>query len=131
MRLERIPLAVYWAAVALWAALIFALSSQRHLPHPLGLSEAIQSNLGHFSVYFVLAALLALALRRSGLTWQRALVAAIALSTLYGVSDEWHQSFVPGRQPSAADLAVDLVGASVAAGLLAWVRSALGGWTTP
>jgi VanZ family protein len=39
----------------------------------------------------------------------------------YGVTDEWHQSFVPGRSADAIDLVADAVGAGLAAGGLgAW-----------
>ena len=33
---------------------------------------------------------------------------------LYGVTDEWHQSFIPGRLASAADIAADTVGGGLA-----------------
>ncbi|MFP4560555.1 MAG: VanZ family protein [Thiohalorhabdus sp.] len=39
------------------------------------------------------------------------------LAMAYGVFDEWHQSWVPGRYPSATDLAVDGLGALTAVGL--------------
>ena len=39
---------------------------------------------------------------------------------LYGVSDEFHQSFVPNRCPSVFDLIADTGGAAVAA--LVWFR---------
>jgi len=32
---------------------------------------------------------------------------------LYGLSDEWHQSFIPGRFPSGWDIAADTLGAVV------------------
>lgn len=41
--------------------------------------------------------------------WKSLCTAAI-LAMLYGVSDEIHQSFVPGRVASIADLGIDLVG---------------------
>jgi VanZ family protein len=44
--------------------------------------------------------------------------AAIAVTVLYSLSDEWHQSFVPGRSSSFSDCLVDTYGAVVA---LAWV----------
>jgi VanZ family protein len=34
----------------------------------------------------------------------------IALGALYGVTDEWHQVFVPGRVPDVADWLVDVLG---------------------
>jgi len=53
-----------------------------------------------------------------GLCWERDvaprprdLVLAIALATLYGVTDEVHQTFVPDRTGHAVDVGWDLVGA--------------------
>ena len=40
---------------------------------------------------------------------------AIALATVYGLTDEVHQMFVPGRSAEVADLLADAVGATVAA----------------
>lgn len=40
----------------------------------------------------------------------------IAIGIIYGVSDEWHQSFVPGRNPSAADLLADTMGVLIGYG---------------
>ena len=37
--------------------------------------------------------------------------AVFLLAALYGVSDEWHQSFVPNRQFSAQDIVADGIGA--------------------
>lgn len=49
----------------------------------------------------------------------------LALGALYGVSDEWHQAFVPGRTPSAADVAADALGTALgfAAAAAARVRA--------
>jgi len=48
-------------------------------------------------------------------------VAVAAIGLLYGISDEIHQISVPGRDFSIVDMAVDLVGAAVGAGLWAAV----------
>lgn len=43
----------------------------------------------------------------------------ILISTAYGVTDEFHQSFVPNRTPSVFDVLADGAGAVLACGL--WV----------
>jgi len=49
--------------------------------------------------------------------------AAVLIAALYGVSDEFHQSFVPGRDVSSLDWAADVLGAATAAAIL-YIRSA-------
>jgi VanZ family protein len=39
---------------------------------------------------------------------------SLVLSSLYGVSDEFHQSFVPGRTPDVHDWMADTWGAAMA-----------------
>ena len=93
-------------------------------PSPGGVSDKSW----HMLAYSGLGVLLLLPLARgilSGVTWRSAL-AAIALATLYGLSDEVHQSFVPGRSPEALDIAADAIGATIGvavAGLLAAARA--------
>lgn len=47
------------------------------------------------------------------------LAAGIGLTVAYALVDEWYQAYVPGRFPSATDLAADALGAVLAAGLYA------------
>jgi VanZ family protein len=80
----------------------------------------------HAGAYAVLAAVLLRAFagaRWSGVTPAAAALAVVA-ATAYGVSDEFHQSFVPTRSVEIADVAADLTGATVAATL----ALALRGW---
>jgi len=109
-----------WAPVLLWATLIFTLSSFSKLPEA---PPRITDKHAHVAVYAVLGALLVRAL--SGATWAGVTtpvaVAAAAVAALYGLSDELHQYFVPGREVSTADLIADGLGAVLAAGALrAW-----------
>jgi VanZ family protein len=50
-----------------------------------------------------------------------AALVAIAISSLYGVTDEYHQVFVPGRTFDVLDMAADAFGSVVGAGAMwAW-----------
>ncbi|UJF15643.1 VanZ family protein [Jeotgalibaca sp. MA1X17-3] len=67
----------------------------------------------HFSVYFILGGLVSNAFRTSGVSFKKQIGYAFIFSTLYAASDEFHQSFVPGRGPSIVDVGIDSVGAAV------------------
>jgi VanZ family protein len=112
-------LAFTWLPVVAWAALIFALSSIPDLGTGLGGWDLAFRKAAHLAEYAVLGALLARALYNTIAGW--AWLSWVA-GTAYAASDELHQHFVPGRQASALDLAIDAVG--VAVGVLA-VRFAL------
>ena len=82
----------------------------------------------HIAEYAGLAALAARALTSmpSGLgSW--GLAGCLVACGLFGVLDEWHQSFVPGRHASAADVLSDITGAGLALIAAALVTRA---WTT-
>lgn len=57
------------------------------------------------------------ATRGGAQTTARACWAAFLLSVAYGISDEWHQSYVPGRLADWQDLLADALGAAAAAAL--------------
>lgn len=97
----------------LWAALLFWQSSSTGAGSFLAFLPAGSDKVMHAAAYAVLAALLSLA------TGRPALGAAVALG--YGVTDEIHQAFVPGRFPSVGDLLADAVGAALGAGLVAYL----------
>ena len=115
-----------WAPVAFWMAVIFALSS-RALPASV---SRIPDWTTHGAGYAILCLLLYRALV-GGLLRRvpvRAAVVAVAISLLYGVTDELHQSFVPGRQADPWDLVKDLGGVAVAALACAWPRASGPQW---
>jgi VanZ family protein len=53
-------------------------------------------------------------------------ILVIFFCLFYGISDEWHQSFIPGRMPSIWDIAADTTGAALMVFL--WFRFLRGGW---
>lgn len=101
-------------------AVIYYLSNQTGddlgslLPYFQKLFPALKSfDAGHFVAYFILALTYYLALfPRSIHPWGKVLV--IVLCLLYGVSDEYHQSFVADRSPDVKDLRNDGIGATIA-----------------
>jgi VanZ family protein len=103
-------------------ALIFFLSAQPDLPHPeSGWADLLFSSGSHAMEYGVLAVLLALALAGR----RRAVLVSFLVTAFYALSDEFHQSFVPGRVPDPWDLACDVAGALVGLALWAtWRRRA-------
>lgn len=90
-------------------AVIFYLSAQEAVGPSL---PEWTSVVAHFTEYFVLAMLWSWALAPT--LGRRALGAAAAICFLYAISDEYHQSFVAGRESDPLDVLVDTVGISAA-----------------
>ena len=110
------PLLYLWLPVAAWMGMIFYLSAQPDLPQThTHWADLLISSTAHAFVFGVLAILWARVLnqRRHGL------VLAFTLTMLYALSDEFHQTFVPGRHADPWDLGCDGLGAALALGL--WV----------
>jgi VanZ family protein len=106
----------WWGPLLAYMGLIFFLSSR---PQP-GLLREVPDYLLHFVAYFFLAVLAVRAFARG---WMRpvkrsAVFLGLALSFVYASSDEWHQSFVPGREASGWDLLADGLGILAAWGSL-------------
>ncbi|WP_150046112.1 MULTISPECIES: VanZ family protein [Methylomonas] len=95
-----------------FCSLIFWLSAQETLPVPMMFDW--QDKLEHAAAYFAIGICSWRALRHTGFGELRLALASAAFCSLYGLSDEWHQSFVPGRETSALDWLADTLGASAA-----------------
>ena len=106
----------YWLPPALWMGVIFTLSAQPTLPqHPDTLFDLILKKAAHMIEYGILVFLLWRALSQGQGTLSRsALITAFLISVLYAASDEYHQTFVPGRKGKLVDVGFDTVGALVA-----------------
>ena len=112
-------LLLLWLPVVLWAGLIFYLSSIPYLRITQAWWDHLARKAAHMAVYGVLARLLARALSESSLwSWRKIFIWSLLLTGLYACSDEYHQSFVPGRGPSAVDVAIDTAGAWLAMGIV-------------
>lgn len=84
----------------------------------VGPSFHLKDKMLHMAVYALLAALVARACR---LTWpgrlsaMQLLLISVGFATLYGLSDEWHQTFVTSRHGSTLDVLADFAGSVVGA----------------
>ncbi|MDP3069338.1 MAG: VanZ family protein [Opitutaceae bacterium] len=107
------PLRLLWPL--LLAAVVFYASGRSHVAGP-GLTR-VDDKIGHFLAYGLFATLLCRAFGAHG----RGALIALLLASAYGASDEWHQSFVPGRNSELADWIADTLGAALAVGLYTWV----------
>ena len=108
-----------WLAIASWMALIFFLSSQPQLPSaPDPWADLLFKKGAHFTVYAVLAVLFRRALPPTRWIWALSWFFAV----LYAASDEWHQSFVPGRHPQLTDVLIDACGATTGLLIFWWLQ---------
>lgn len=101
---------IWWSSSFDWAALGWGLHAGAGLL-PLWLPA---DKLVHGLVYATLGWLLRRPMRLQG---ARALAVALGLTIAWGLCDEVHQSFVPGRFADVMDLLADAVGGAIGAGL--------------
>ncbi|MDD2807036.1 MAG: VanZ family protein [Patescibacteria group bacterium] len=101
----------WWLAVAGWMAVIFCFSNQPNLRSELvPVWDFVFRKIAHLSEYFVLSYLVWRALRKNEIENTAAIFSAIFFSLLYSVTDEWHQSFIVGRESNIHDVGIDLLG---------------------
>lgn len=120
-RIAGLPRPLRLAGLIIVAGMIFYISSQPAVPTPPLFPH--QDKVFHFLEFAGLG--LMVFLNRD--SWgRRPLPVMVLLVVVYALSDEIHQSFVPGRDCSAADLAADAAGGVTALLLLSRFRSGKG-----
>ncbi len=111
-----------WFLAILWMTVIFISSSISSLPGTQTLSDQdfnFISSIVHVINYAVLAALLMRAFISSGIKTNKALVFGFLIAVFYGLTDEFHQFFVPGRESHLSDWLLDIAGSCIS---LFWYR---------
>jgi len=109
-----------WVPAVVYAAAIFVQSA---FPSPGVLHAINHIDLAfHGLGYSVLGLLVARAMAAQSGTGSRWILwlAAAGITAAYGISDEIHQAFVPGRQCDGWDMLADAVGGILGAGI--WIR---------
>lgn len=105
-----------WGPALLMMSVIFGFSSLPSAEMPnFGLLDFVVKKGGHALGYGLLALAFLRGLKgeSSSIVSHQVLVAWI-LATLYSATDEYHQSFVPGRHPAFTDVMIDAFGAGLA-----------------
>ena len=103
-----------WGPVVAYMALIFVLSAQPQPPLPSQLTDKQGHSIGYFGLAVTVSRALAGGLARGATP--PAAAAAWTIAAAYAATDEWHQSFVPGRSADVHDWYADAIGALVGAG---------------
>ncbi len=104
----------YWFPVSIWCGVIFYFSSIPHLSSGLGVWDLFLRKIAHLIEYGILAFLLTRAFWNTGnLSLSDLCAWSLRLSIFYALTDELHQSFVPGRKNSIYDLFIDSLGAVI------------------
>ena len=110
-----------WTPVVAYMAFIFALSSVATFPAVPGGSDKPLHALLYAGLSVLLIRALAGGFHR--IVRPAMVLVTVVIAAAYGVSDEFHQSFVSSRHPDAMDVIADTIGAALAAGaLFAWSR---------
>ena len=100
----------YWFPIIIYCLIIFIQSSY---PSPETAPEIpYLDKLLHFSAYAVLGALFLRAFKTTGFknNIKLVMILSILASSLYGISDELHQYFVPCRNADMVDVLADILG---------------------
>jgi len=115
-----------WFPLAAYMGLIFFMSSRHDVP-TLPLFTA-GDKAAHLVEYAILALLWVRALKHRwpDIDEKRLFAAAVLCTGLYGISDEVHQYFVPGRNADPYDVVMDIIGAVAGSRLALWFMGV--GW---
>ncbi|MFA6142545.1 MAG: VanZ family protein [Candidatus Omnitrophota bacterium] len=103
----------YWIPLIGWMLTIFILSSipGRNIPH---VSVLGFDKVAHIFIYGILGLFLIRAFfSATDIGLVKSVLLSIIIGALFGMSDEWHQSFVPGRNMDLFDFFADFIGLSV------------------
>jgi VanZ family protein len=112
--ISLLKVSTLWLITLAYMGLIYFLSSLSGDRLP-GLSHG-SDKIIHTCAYAVMSFLCFNSLSRSGIK-RHCFLIALLLTSIYAVSDEFHQYYVPGRYASIGDLIADFIGAFIGSSL--------------
>ncbi len=135
MKMKKSTIVTAWLPVVLWMGLIFWFSHQpgdvsgASSGQIVALISSVMATVfpfidvneevlhflfrkgAHFGVYAVLGILSVRAFQISGYSGKKGVLYAWILATVYAGTDEFHQTFIPGRSGEVSDVIIDSAGA--------------------
>jgi len=99
----------FWLPVLIWAGIIFFFSSIPDLKSGLE-QDFLLRKIAHILEFAILSFLLIRALNKEKLSIKRIAIYSFIFAIFYALTDEYHQSFVWGRQGSLRDVGIDGIG---------------------
>lgn len=107
-------IASLWLPVVIWMAVIFTFSSmQVGSASDFYWKDFVVKKTAHLIEYGILATLFYRGLINSNIEKKKAMWYSILFAFAYGLTDEFHQSFTPGRGPKFTDVLIDTSGALI------------------
>ena len=106
-----------------WMLLITFWSGQANLPIDRGLVADNLHGWQHRVAHLLAYGLMGLLARRVFDGSPRAALWAIVVTSTFGATDEWHQSFTPGRRAAIDDWALDTLSAALAISVVTRLRA--------
>ncbi|MAF20729.1 MAG: hypothetical protein CMI55_03540 [Parcubacteria group bacterium] len=102
---------INWLLVFVWAGFIFFLSHQPDLKSGLSHQwDFIFRKLAHITEYAILTLLLFRVISQYKLSERKILILVFVFALFYALTDEYHQSFILGRQATFRDVLIDSIG---------------------
>lgn len=104
----------YWLPPILWALVIFTFSTLQTTPtSQIYWKDFLVKKTAHIVEYGIFASLLYRAFINSGENEKKAMLVSVLIAFVYGITDEFHQGFTPGREPTVRDVLIDAFGATL------------------
>lgn len=119
----------YFVPLILYSGLIFIVSGIEKIPY---LEDGItyEDKILHFFAYLVYGICIIFALVNSdNINTNRLNILVLSIGVLWAASDEYHQSFVPGRSAELLDLLADSLGVAcslILKRLVLWIKLKIG-----